>query len=212
MQQPFLEQFQESEARIGTTTYTGYRDSNGEIIRHGFYCWEAANRSAREEGQCKHGWRDGIWHSYGPAGKLKSQTHYRDGEHHGRETCWYDDGTLKSELDFVANHVKHSRRYHSNGVLKEEAEYGHNDFRDGLCSVWDERGTLIARGIYKDDLPWNGTFIVEEEIQPSASLPTFNDYMEAFLNRRRAIVAFVNGEFAGPAIVADDGNSSPPLR
>ena len=60
-----------------------------------------------------------------------------------------------------------------------------DDFKNGRCQVWDENGVLLADGIYKWDNPVDGTFIIDEIIEPGPKLATFGQYIDAFLNRRR---------------------------
>jgi len=190
-----LEEFHEVDEGIGSAKFTGYRTPEGDIVKHGPYCWTAAGDLAREEGECQHGWRDGTWREYHDNGKLACVSEYREGEQHGRQTRWYEDGTLESEVNFEDNHPHGlARYYHPNGVLREETEYEY-DFRNGRCTVWDESGTIIASGTYKDDQPVDGTFVVYEEIEPSPDLPMFEDYMDAVINRRSAVVTYRNGQF-----------------
>ena len=63
---------------------------------------------------------------YWDNGKLKSETHYKNGENDGPKTVWYKSGKKK--------YLKHYKNGIENGLRKE----------------WDEDGTLTYEGNYID--------------------------------------------------------------
>jgi hypothetical protein len=174
--------------------YTCYQREDGQIVKHGRCQTLLKSGQVLEEGVVRHGWREGVWVAYHENGRLESTGEYRSGEPVGLLKRWYETGVLRSEwmMEEGYSHGLH-RDYHPNGVLKEEAMYK-DDFKNGRCQVWDENGVLLADGIYEWDQPLDGTFIIDEEIQPDPKYPTFGEYIDAFLNRRRAVVEVRNGE------------------
>ena len=130
-----LEHVREVSEGSGVECFTGYRNSDGTFIKHGPYRLTTSDERLLEEGELAQGFRNGKWKSYHANGQLSCESEYRNGELHGRQTCWYDDGVVESETDFEDN-LNHGalRYYFRNGQLNEESHYLDGE-QSGLCTV-----------------------------------------------------------------------------
>ena len=173
---------------------TCYQRADGEIVKHGWSQLLSRSGFVYEEGELRHGLRHAVWRSYHDNGRIKSISQYSNGLENGLYQEWYDTGVLRYEWmkQDGHSHGRH-RSYHQNGNLKEDAML-EDDLMHGPCQVWDEDGVLLADGVYEQGSPVEGTFIIDEVIEPGPNYPNFNQYMDAFLNRRRAVVEIRNGE------------------
>jgi len=71
-------------------------------------------------------------------GKKIEESTYKNGERDGKSFCWYEDtGDIMSKHDF------------KNGLLDGESIKYYNDYN----------GAILAKGIYKKNEPWSGSFL-----------------------------------------------------
>ena len=82
---------------------------------------------------------------YWDNGKLKSETHYKNGERDGLQTHWYETGEKHSESHWK-NGVR--KEYWDNGKLKNETHYK-NGVIEGLGTGWYESGEKERESHYK---------------------------------------------------------------
>jgi len=119
------------------------------------------------DGQLKELWQykagkiDGVCKGWYPNGFKMVEIEYRKGLRHGSAKDWYDTGKPFSTTTYVSDKQEGVKTgFYQSGAKKYESLF-HNDQRQGRSFAWDKSGKVIAGGIYRDDLPWTGTFIVK---------------------------------------------------
>src|SRR5262245_20647034 len=187
-----LETFRE---QVGTLVrcFTGYRDPTGHVVRHGRY--ECASKDGRviERGKCRHGFRHGKWFEYHDTGQLRCVSEYQDGKHNGTLRTWYADGSPEYVWPYRDNLLHGvARTYYENGRIREEARYERGR-KNGLCKAWSQAGILLAEGVYQEDVPTEGMFLVEGPVDED-QCQDFREYVDRVLQRPRSIVEFRQGK------------------
>jgi hypothetical protein len=174
--------------------FTGYRTADGEVVKHGSFRCLLGKGIVAEEGAHEHGFRHGIWREYHENGNLRTEGLYENGSEIGVHRTWFDNGNLRREVTFVDG-LAHGRRnvFYESGQLREACNY-EEDVRTGKCMSWDEDGRPLAEGVYRDDFPWEGTFVVQSPVEPAEEFASFNDYMDRFLNRGFIVAEFRDGQ------------------
>jgi hypothetical protein len=174
--------------------FTGYRNADGEFVKHGSFRGMLGNGVVVAHGEFEHGFRHGTWREYHENGSRLTEGLYKNGSEDGVHRTWFGNGNLRREVTFADGLAQGPRNlFYESGQLREACHY-ENDVRTGECKAWDEEGRLLAEGIYRDDSPWEGTFVVQPPMEPAEELPTFNDYMDRFLNRGFVVAAFQDGQ------------------
>lgn len=191
-----IESFREVDPQLGwIEVFTGYRNQVGDIVKHGEYRRLTASGILLEQGNLVDGFRHGTWREFHENGRPSSVGNYDHGQAHGHYQSWYEDENPQIERMFVDNYAHGLQRiYHRNGVLREECHLDF-DLKQGECRTWDELGALLAVGEYRNDMPWEGTFVVVPPMEPDDCFPTFNEYMDRFVHRGLVVAEFRAGEF-----------------
>ena len=102
-------------------------------------------------GNLLNGKREGRWVVYHHStGKKEYDYNYKDGEHDGLSTVWYENGRKKSEGTYKDGERDGlSNWWYENGQKESEGTYkGGNE--DGLHIEWYENGQKKSEGTYKD--------------------------------------------------------------
>lgn len=191
-----LESFREEIPELGwTELFTAYRKDDGEIVKHGQFRQVAKDGTVIEEGELRHGFRSGTWREYYENGQLSSAGTYDNGEPCGVHRSWFENGVVKFEWTYAAG-CRHGIQlwYWNSGQIRELSHYEF-DVQSGECKSWNEHGELLAVGIYRNDTRWQGTFLIQPPMEADHAFPTFNDYVDRFLNRGFVIAEFSNGEY-----------------
>jgi len=78
----------------------------------------------------------------------------------GLVETWYLNGNKRSITHYKNDKiVGHDIQYYKNQNVRYNINYNQEGDRDGEALWYDKSGNLLAKGIYKDDNPWNGSFI-----------------------------------------------------
>lgn len=134
------------------TRIDGYKDKEGNFIRHGVSL----------------GWYD--------SGQKRMEIHFADGVEHGLRTVWYETGQMWSQGHYVhgreddvwtawwANGFKQREwhmilskwhgtftEWHQNGEKKIQFEY-RDGKKQGPFTIWDEQGNVFRKGTYVDNV------------------------------------------------------------
>ena len=87
---------------------------------------------------------------YWDNGKLKSETHYKNGQKDGLETWWYESGEKESEIHFKNGKPEGlATDYYESGEKKTKVHFK-NGKLDGLLTEWYENGKKSSEQNYKD--------------------------------------------------------------
>ena len=76
--------------------YLGQGD-NKELSKETFYY---KNKILQEDGEYKHGERDGKWIYYYPSGKVWSEGYFRNGKSDGKRLTYFPNGKLRYEAHY----------------------------------------------------------------------------------------------------------------
>lgn len=126
----------------------GYKDSDGNLIRHGVSTIWYENGDKKSEQQFSHGvphgprktwytggrpWsqgaydhgaEDGTWSDYAGDGTMQTEWHMKKGAWHGIYTQFHPNGKKRLEVEFVEGKRQGpSRMYDEQGVLALETDY-----------------------------------------------------------------------------------------
>lgn len=87
---------------------------------------------------------------------IKYFAQYRDGQLHGPELRYYDDGvTVRRWYDWVEGEKVRHREFYENGQIKLDA-MTKNGEAYGKHRTWDEKGMLRFDGNFVENLQWDG--------------------------------------------------------
>lgn len=91
---------------------------------------------------------DGVWTTWHPSGKVKSQGEYRDGKAEGVWRYFHANGNPASELQYEDGKLEGPAIYwHSNGAIMQRGEY-RNGVKHGLWTTWDAEGRVVREEEY----------------------------------------------------------------
>ena len=83
-------------------------------------------------------------------GKLKSETHYKNGKKEGLQTGWFESGSKKAEAHFKNGRLHGTTKaWYKNG-LNFFILHNKNGIESGIRKEWDENGKLIFEGKPED--------------------------------------------------------------
>jgi antitoxin component YwqK of YwqJK toxin-antitoxin module len=100
-----------------------------------------------ELGVPKYG-RYGVWIFYHENGKMKEDTHYKNGLLNGARKSYFDNGQLNEEENYQNGKLNGIRKvYLENGSLKEDGNY-ENGKENGAFTFYNENGTKEQESIY----------------------------------------------------------------
>lgn len=181
----------------------------GQIVKHGPYQTFSEKGKLVEKGQCQDGRKHGACYEYHENGKLKSVSRFRKGELHGRMRSYFADGSPQYDWNYKDN-LPHGRirTYDRRGLIEDSHRV--YDRKHGSCKIWDKKRNLLAKGVYKNDMPHEGTFVIEEFEWPAGpsheEFKDFEEYLNRFLGRRSLVVEFHKGQ---PVAVIQKGKRMP---
>jgi hypothetical protein len=105
----------------------------------------------------------------------------------GTWRTWYDNGAVMGEQTLSAGKIAGPYRYYfRNGQLYQEGE-----MRNGkhvTLREWTESGKEVVNGIFKNGIPFQGTFIFSRFKLPagatsgSSTIDSSNTYLEEYMN------------------------------
>ena len=96
------------------------------------------------------GVKDGKHVEYYENGKLKSETHYKNGEKDGISTYWREDGTKENEWHYAAGKLNGvSTSWYKNGQKSSEIHYKDGE-KDGFDTKWREDGKKTNEWKFED--------------------------------------------------------------
>lgn len=115
------------------------------------------NKTKKEIGEFREGYRNGLFTEYYTTGKKMTQGKYILGKEEGLHTSWYENGNRKDEITYdngVLNGP--ASEWYSNGKIKSSVGYILGK-KDGLHISWYENGNKKNEKNYQD---WvlNGSF------------------------------------------------------
>ena len=105
-------------------------------------------KTNRELGEFKDGYKNGLFTKYYPDGKKMTQGKYILGKKEGPHTSWYENGNKKDEITYdngVLNGT--SSEWYSNGKIKSSGGYILGR-KDGLHTSWYENGNKEGEKTY----------------------------------------------------------------
>ncbi|MBK8615114.1 MAG: toxin-antitoxin system YwqK family antitoxin [Flavobacteriales bacterium] len=104
-----------------------------------------------EQGRYANSKRVGVWQSYWPSGKVKSEISYQMGRPKGDYVTYYQDGKVeeKGTWDLDRNTGKF-QRYHPNGKLAQDFVFNPYGVRDGVQRYYHENGQLEVEVTVKE--------------------------------------------------------------
>lgn len=112
--------------------------------------------------------KKGLWRTFYPDGKLKSECFYENNQVIGNCKEWTEKGNLivdSKKIDFKAI-IDIKQTYHSNGkVARFQAYFG--EYKNGASSTFDSLGNLLGSELYKLDTLIAKGFILANGIYDS---------------------------------------------
>ena len=136
------------------------------------------NGQQKEFRQYKDGKEEGVCKSWYSNGSRMAETEYRKGLRHGTAKEWSDLSKPLSISTYVSGKLEGVKTgfYHS-GEKQYESLF-HKGQRQGRKVSWDRTGEIIADGLYLNDLPWSGTFIIQWNTEDNWTKAEFKDGMQ----------------------------------
>lgn len=112
------------------------------------------------------------------SGQKYKETHYKNGNQHGSEKAWYEDGTIKMEANYVEGKVEGTVTSNfPNGKKQSEVTYK-NGAKDGEEITYDSTGQQLELKTY---VAGNKTGI-EKKWYPDGTLKEENTYKDNVLD------------------------------
>lgn len=104
-----------------------------------------------EEGNFKDSWKEGLWKSYFPNGKLKSEIHYKMGRPIGPYKLYYDNGKLQEAGNWQrTKNTGDFKRYYPNGNIMQEFSFTEAGLRTGKQTYYYSNGNLRLEGNWEN--------------------------------------------------------------
>jgi antitoxin component YwqK of YwqJK toxin-antitoxin module len=130
----------------------GYRDSEGNFVRHGPATRFYENGRKLAEQHFNHGELHGAEAMWFIEGRLKNQGQYVNGLEDGKWVTFFDDGTPHTEwhMRMGAWHGPYIE-WHSNGKKRLEVEFVDGK-RQGPSITYDDQGVVALRTDYVDGI------------------------------------------------------------
>lgn len=79
---------------------------------------------------------------------LWRKMHYHRGLLEGKRTEYYEDGTLKSEVDYIHSVSQRIVKYHTNGQLEETSDFDERGLKHGEVITYSPAGKVIGKENY----------------------------------------------------------------
>lgn len=104
-----------------------------------------------EEGNYENSWKVGLWKSYYPNGKLKSEIHYEMGRPMGRYKLYYENGQLEEAGNWKrTKNTGEFKRYYPNGNLMQDFSFTEAGLRTGEQNYYYSNGNLRLQGNWEN--------------------------------------------------------------
>jgi antitoxin component YwqK of YwqJK toxin-antitoxin module len=107
--------------------------------------------SILEEGVYEDSRKEGLWKTYFPNGKLKSEITYERSRPKGAYTLYYDNGNIEEKG--IWERTKNTgdfKRYHENGKVSQEFTFTESGKRSGEQKYYYENGQLRLVGTWQE--------------------------------------------------------------
>lgn len=104
-----------------------------------------------EEGNYKDSWKVGLWKSYYPNGKPKSEIHYDMGRPMGKYKLYYENGQLEEAGNWKrTKNTGDFKRYYPNGKLMQDFSFTEAGLRTGEQKYYYSNGNLRLQGNWEN--------------------------------------------------------------
>lgn len=132
--------------------FEGYRDADGNLVRHGLSAVWYENGDKRSEQRFLHGEPHGPRDTWRTGGRPWTHGEYAEGIENGIWRNYYNDGTPQTEwvMDKGAWNGKYTE-YHPNGKRRFEVEFVKGK-RQGPSRLFDEQGVVMQEGDFVDGI------------------------------------------------------------
>ncbi len=117
--------------RSGKMKQKGQYNSEGQFVGD-MTEWYEDGQKAWEQHYDQQGRLNGVVREYYPSGRLSRVAPYTDGEPHGDECGYYENGNLKYRLSFRNGLLHGEKLYHGADSIRIQAQY----WNDTLTSSW----------------------------------------------------------------------------
>lgn len=129
--------------------------TNAEGRRHGAWVLKGADvgkpgyapDAKVEEGTFDNGRKVGMWKTYYPSGKLKSEINHEAGRPKGPYKTYYENGKVEEEGNWELNKQTGSfKRYYENGQVSQQFTFDEGGKRNGPQTYFHENGKVMIEG------------------------------------------------------------------
>jgi antitoxin component YwqK of YwqJK toxin-antitoxin module len=104
-----------------------------------------------EEGEYSDGRKIGLWKTYYPTGKIKSEITHEAGRPKGPYTTYYENGKVEEKGNWSLNkNLGQFTRYYENGQVQQQFNFDEGGKRTGEQKYFYDNGQLMMVG------KWNG--------------------------------------------------------
>lgn len=104
-----------------------------------------------EEGSYENGRKVGLWKTYYPSGKIKSEITYVSGRPKGPYKTYFENGQVEEEGNWsLTKQTGSFKRYYENGQVSQSFTFNESGKRDGAQTYYYENGQVMIEG------NWNG--------------------------------------------------------
>ena len=147
---PIVVEEQKHENGNKKARFEGYKDSDGNLVRHGVSTVWYENGDKKSEQYFAHGIPNGSRQTWYAGGRPWTQGQYTNGIEDGKWSNYHNDGTLQTEwtMNKGAWHGIFTE-YHPNGKKRLEVEFVKGK-RQGPSHLYDEQGVTILETDYVD--------------------------------------------------------------
>jgi len=115
-----------------------------------------------EEGKYKDSKKTGVWITYFPNGKVKSEITFTNGSAKGYAKVYYEDGKVQEEGTWENGRwTGDYKMYHPNGQLSYEFKYNVSGKREGTQTYYYDNGQVMMKGDMKNGkevATWTGFY------------------------------------------------------
>lgn len=104
-----------------------------------------------EEGVYESGRKVGVWKTYYPSGKIKSEITHISGRPKGPYTTYYENGQIEEQGTWaLTKQTGNFKRFYENGQVAQDFTFDDSGKRSGTQKYFYENGQLMIEG------DWNG--------------------------------------------------------
>ncbi|GAB5539437.1 MAG: hypothetical protein Salg2KO_15400 [Salibacteraceae bacterium] len=110
-----------------------------------------ADDAVVEEGTYENGRKVGLWKTYYPSGKLKSEINHVNGRPKGPYKTYYENGQVEEQGNWaITKQTGNFKRYYENGQVAQDFTFDDSGKRNGAQKYFYENGQVMIEG------NWNG--------------------------------------------------------